>query len=120
MPTVSLRELAHTRSGDKGDICNVSVIAYDPRDYELLVAQVTSERVKACYRGLVKGEVLRYELPKIAALNFVLHGALDGGVSRNLRLDQYGKALSSVLLSLALEVPEERLRRPEAGPRGTS
>ena len=120
MPSVSLREVAHTRSGDKGDICNVSVIAYDPRDFELLVAQVTSERVKAHYRGLVKGEVLRYELPKIAALNFVLHGALDGGVSRNLRLDQYGKALSSVLLSLALEVPEERLRRPEAGPRGTS
>ena len=120
MPTVSLREIAHTRSGDKGDICNVSVIAYDPRDYELLVAQVTSERVKARYRGLVKGEVLRYELPKIAALNFVLHGALDGGVSRSLRLDQYGKALSSALLSLELEVPEERLRRPEADDRVTS
>ena len=117
MPTVSLRELAHTRSGDKGDICNVSVIAYDPRDYELLVAP---ERVKARYRGLVTGKVLRYELPKIAALNFVLHGALDGGVSRNLRLDQYGKALSSALLSLELEVPEERLRRPEVRRRGTS
>ena len=106
MSTVWLREVAHTRGGDKGDTANVAVIAYDPRDYGLLLEQVTAARVKAHFGGLARGEVERFELPNIAALNFVLHGALDGGVSRSLRVDQYGKALSSLLLSLEIDLPE--------------
>jgi hypothetical protein len=103
--TVWLREIAHARGGDKGDTANLAVIAYDPRDYPLLLAQVTAARVKAHFGGLVRGQVERFELPGLAALNFVLHGALDGGVSRSPRVDQYGKALSSLLLSLEIELP---------------
>lgn len=105
MGTVWLREIAHTRGGDKGDTANLAVIAYEPGDYRLLLEQVTAERVKAHFGGLVQGEVERFALPNIAALNFVLHGALDGGVSRSLRVDQYGKALSSLLLSLEIDLP---------------
>ena len=97
-----LREIAHSRSGDKGDIANISVIAFDPRDYAFLCAEVTSERVAAHFREIVRGEITRYELPKLGALNFVLRNALGGGVLRSLALDPHGKSLSSALLSMEL------------------
>ena len=77
--TVRLGEIAHTRSGDKGDTCNIGVIAYEERHYPVLVSQVTSERVKAHFGELVKGPVERFELPNLGALNFLLHRALGGG-----------------------------------------
>ncbi|MFN8522524.1 MAG: hypothetical protein U0821_05395 [Chloroflexota bacterium] len=102
-----LREIAHSRSGDKGDISNVSVIAYDERDYPLLTSQVTTDRVRAHFGGLVRGEVVRYEVPNIGALNFVLHGALAGGVTTSLALDPHGKTRSSHMLEMEIEVPAD-------------
>ena len=100
-----LREIAHSRTGDKGNTSNISVIAYHEKDYPLLLEQVTSARVKAVFAGVVEGEVVRYELPNISALNFVMNGALGGGVTRSLALDAHGKALSSALLNLDLPEP---------------
>jgi hypothetical protein len=102
---VKLREIAHSRTGDKGNTSNISVIAYDASRYPLLLAQVTSERVRAHFAGMVEGEVTRFELPEIAALNFVMTGALGGGVTRSLALDAHGKSLSSALLDLEIDVP---------------
>ena len=99
---VLLQHVAHTRSGDKGNTSNISVIAFDAANYELLREQVTAERVKALFAGIVHGEVTRYELPTIGALNFVLKDALGGGVTRSLALDAHGKSLSSALLELEL------------------
>jgi hypothetical protein len=101
---MKLRELAHSRTGDKGNTSNISVIAYDPKDYERLRSYVTAERVKVHFADIVHGEVVRYELPKIAALNFVMYDALGGGVTRTLALDIHGKSLSSGLLEL--EIPD--------------
>ncbi len=103
---VKLQHLAHTRSGDKGNTSNIAVFAYEPEFYPLLKAQLTAERFKAFYRGVIKGEVLRYEVDNLEAMNFVCHGALGGGVSRSLCLDNYGKALSAAVLGFELEVPE--------------
>lgn len=102
-----LRELAHARAGDKGNISNISVVAYDPKDYPLLERYVTAERVKAHLAEMVGGEVRRYALPALCALNFVLHDhdALSGGVTRSLALDAHGKTLGSALLSL--DIPEQ-------------
>ncbi|MBS0532038.1 MAG: hypothetical protein JSS22_21980 [Proteobacteria bacterium] len=102
---MKLREIAHSRTGDKGNISNISVIAYRAENYRLLLAQVTSERVKAHFAGVVEGEVTRFELPNIAALNFVMAGALGGGVTRSLALDAHGKSLSSALLDLEIDEP---------------
>ncbi|MDE2329978.1 MAG: hypothetical protein KGK16_04255 [Bradyrhizobium sp.] len=104
---MKLRQIAHSRTGDKGNISNISVIAYDPKHYPLLVEQVTSARVKAHFAGVVRGEVVRYELPNIAALNFVMDQALGGGVTRSLALDAHGKSLSSALLDLDLDLDIE-------------
>jgi hypothetical protein len=101
---MKLRALAHSRTGDKGNTSNISVIAYNPADYNYLEEYVTSERVKEHFREIVTGEVIRYALPKIGALNFVLKGALGGGVTRSLALDAHGKGLSSALLDL--DVPD--------------
>ena len=97
-----LRELAHARAGDKGNISQVSVIAHDPGDYAFLAEHVTAERVRAHCASLAGGAVQRYELPGLGALNFVLHGALSGGVTRSLALDAHGKCLGAVLLELEL------------------
>ena len=97
---MQLREIAHSRTGDKGNIANISVIAYRESDYPVIEKYVTAERVKAFLGDLVTGEVIRYELPGLGALNFVLHGALAGGVTRSLRLDAHGKSLSSALLGM--------------------
>ena len=101
---MKLREIAHSRTGDKGNTSNISVIAYDPTNYPLLEKYVTAERVKAFFSEIVKGEVVRYELPNLGALNFVMYSALGGGVTRTLSLDIHGKSLSSALMNL--EVPE--------------
>jgi hypothetical protein len=97
-----LRQLAHARAGDKGNVSNIAVFAYQESDYPFLRNYLTAERVRAHFRGIVQGEVFRYELPKLSALNFVLHGALGGGVTRSLALDAHGKCLSSILLELEL------------------
>lgn len=97
-----LRELAHARAGDKGNISQVSVIAHDPGDYAFLAEHVTAERVRAHFAPIAGGTVQRYELPGLGALNFVLHGALSGGVTRSLALDAHGKCLGAVLLELEL------------------
>ncbi len=104
---MKLREIAHSRTGDKGNTSNISVIAYDPKHYPLLVAQVTAERVKAHFAGVVEGSVVRYELPRIGALNFVMTETLGGGVTRSLALDAHGKSLSSALLNLEIEAPPD-------------
>jgi hypothetical protein len=106
---MKLREIAHSRTGDKGNISNISVIAYDPGHYPLLLAQLTPERVKAHFAGVVEGEVVRYELPRIFALNFVMDQALGGGVTRSLALDAHGKSLSSALLDLEIDAVPDRL-----------
>ncbi|MCW5291650.1 AtuA-related protein [Verminephrobacter eiseniae] len=103
---VQLQHLAHARSGDKGDIANIAVFAYEPEFYPLLKAQLTAERFKAFYQGAITGQVLRYEVDNLEALNFVCHGALGGGVSRSLCLDNYGKALSAAVLGFEVELPE--------------
>jgi hypothetical protein len=100
---MKLRELAHSRTGDKGNISNISLIAYEMEHYPLLKDQVTAERVRAWFGELVHGEVVRYELPQIGALNFVLVDALGGGVTRSLALDRHGKSLSSVLLEMEID-----------------
>jgi non-ribosomal peptide synthetase component E (peptide arylation enzyme) len=105
---MKLREIAHSRTGDKGNTSNISVIAYDAKHYPLLLAQVTAVRVKAHFTGVVEGEVVRYELPNISALNFVMTAALGGGVTRSLALDAHGKSLSSALLDLDIEEAPER------------
>jgi len=101
---MKLREIAHSRTGDKGNTSNISVIAYDKSHYALLREQVTAERVKTLFAGIVHGEVVRYELPGIGALNFVMQNALGGGVTRSLALDAHGKGLSSALLDIDIEV----------------
>ena len=111
MTRVPLVQLAHARSGDKGDSANVGLIAYDPELYPILVEQVTAERVKAHFGDWVRGSVERYELPNLRALNFVLHGALDGGGTMSLRTDAQGKVLSAALLRLEVEVPDEIAQR---------
>src|SRR3954468_21264703 len=102
--TIKLRVLAHSRTGDKGDTSNISVIAFDARDYAHLCQHVTADRVRAHFAGIVHGEVTRYELPRLGALNFVMTQTLGGGVTRSLALDAHGKSLSSALLDL--DIPD--------------
>lgn len=97
---MKLYEIAHSRTGDKGNISNISLIAYDVKDFPMLREKVTAERVKEWFGGMVKGEVVRYELPKLGAMNFVMYEALGGGVTRTLSLDMHGKGLSSYLLDM--------------------
>ncbi len=105
---MKLRDIAHSRTGDKGNTSNISVIAYDQKDYPLLLREVTAARVKAHFAGVVEGDVVRYELPRIGALNFVMSQALGGGVTRSLALDAHGKSLSSALLDLEIEALPEK------------
>lgn len=96
----TVHDLAHGRSGDKGDICNVGLVAWDEEGYAVLRELLTPERVKEHYGSLVTGEVQRFEMPNIRALNFVLHGALDGGGTRSLRSDHLGKTMYAWLLRM--------------------
>lgn len=97
--------LAHSRAGDKGDSQTLSLIPYDAGDYELLAREVTAERVKEHFAPWVRGAVTRYDLPNLAAFNFVLEAALQGGVNSSLALDTHGKSRSSRLLEMELDVP---------------
>lgn len=106
-----LRDIAHSRSGDKGHTSNISLIAYDPANYEILVEHVTAESVRDWFGAIVTGEVVRYELPTLGALNFVLHGALGGGVTRSLALDAHGKTLSSLLLDMDIDCSADGVER---------
>jgi hypothetical protein len=106
MPKIQLVHLAHARSGDKGDTANVGVIAYEAEDYELLRTALTPEAVQEHLEGLVTGGVERFELPNLHALNFLLHGALDGGGTVSLMNDAQGKVFSTALLRMEIEVPE--------------
>jgi hypothetical protein len=102
---MKLREIAHSRTGDKGNTSNISVIAYDPAKYPLLEKHVTAQRVKEFFSEIVEGDVVRYVLPNVGALNFVMYKALSGGVTRTLAIDLHGKSLSSAILEM--EIPEQ-------------
>jgi hypothetical protein len=99
-----LRDIAHSRAGDKGDISNISVIAYDLADYPKLERYLTPQRIQAHFAGVVQGQVVRHTLPHLGALNFVMTQALGGGVTRSLALDAHGKSLSGAML--AIELPD--------------
>lgn len=105
-----LHELAHSRTGDKGDTSDISLIAYSPADYEFLRTHVTASRVREHFADVVRGDVVRYEVPHLWVLKFVLRSALGGGVTRSLSLDAHGKSLGSCLLELELPDPPGRLR----------
>ncbi len=103
---IRLHNVAHVRSGDKGDTACISVIAFTDDLYEVVRDQLSAVQFKAFYQGVIKGEVQRYEAPGLGALQFVANGALGGGVSRSLCLDNYGKALCSAILAYEIEVPD--------------
>lgn len=103
---IQLQHVAHTRSGDKGNTSNVSVTAYHVSLFPHLKTQLTAEKFKEFYAGVVTGKVTRYEVDGLAMLNFVAEGALGGGVSRSLCLDNYGKSLSAAVLEFELEIPD--------------
>lgn len=108
----ALYNLAHTRAGDKGDLCNVGVIARRPEYYPVLVRELTAERVKAWFGPWCRGRVERFELPNLGALNFVLHEALDGGGLASLRLDTQGKTYGYALLRMEIPVPGDLAVEP--------
>ena len=112
--TIQLRYLAHARSGDKGDTANVGLIALAPALYDVLAEQVTARRVAKHIKGMVSG-VERFELPNLNALNFLLHGALDGGGTLSLKTDAQGKVFSTALLRMEITVPRKLARRWRAG-----
>jgi hypothetical protein len=119
MATLPLRELFGYRAGDKGDIANVALFADDVDTYELMLREVTPERVKAHFGAFVDGRVDRYEARNVLACNFVMHGALAGGGPRSLRADNLGKTLGGALVRMEIEVPREladrRRARPDVG-----
>lgn len=107
---LQLTNLAHARSGDKGDTANVGLIALREEYYPLLVREVTAERVKQHFAGICKGEVERFELPNLRALNFLLHESLGGGGTLSLMTDAQGKTFSTALLRMTIEVSEAEAR----------
>lgn len=110
--SVALHQLAHARTGDKGNHSNISLFAYRAELYPLLVEQVTAERVAQLFASRRPSSVRRYPLPRLHGFNFVLENVLEGGVNESLNLDMHGKALSFLLLSLELQVPESLLQPP--------
>ncbi len=106
---VPLSRIAHARSGDKGDLSNIGVIALSPNGYAALVREVTIERVRALFAPLCRGPIERFELPNLGALNFLLHDALGGGGTVSLRLDAQGKTLGALMLTLEIDVEESEL-----------
>jgi hypothetical protein len=111
MKTIRLVTIAHARSGDKGDTANVGLIARKPEYYPLLVRQVTAARVARHFKGMIRGPVERFELPNLRALNFLLHGALDGGGTISLKTDAQGKVFSTALLRMEIPGSKSRKRR---------
>jgi hypothetical protein len=110
---VRLLDIAHARSGDKGDTANVGVIALEPRWYPILDQFVTQKSVTEHFRGMIEGPVERFELPNLGALNFLLHGALDGGGTLSLKTDAQGKVYSTALLRMVIDVPDSIAKRLE-------
>lgn len=108
---VQLNRVAHARSGDKGDTANVGLIALRDEFYPILVREVTAARVKEHFAGICKGEVERFELPNLGALNFLLHESLGGGGTLSLMTDAQGKTFSTALLRMVVEVPDEEAKR---------
>ena len=108
---IQLVDIAHARSGDKGDTANVGLIALKPEWYELLVREVTRDRVAQHFRGVITGSVERFELPNLKALNFLLHGALDGGGTLSLKTDAQGKVFSTAMLRMTIDVPDSDARK---------
>lgn len=104
MTKMKLKEIAHSRAGDKGNISNISVIAYDPNHFEIIKREVTVEKVREQFKGLVQGDIERYALPNVYALNFVLHEALGGGVTKSLALDRHGKSYCSAMLEMQIDM----------------
>lgn len=116
MPRIPLRELCGYRAGDKGDIANVALFADDDAVYDVIVREVTAERVKRHFGDMVRGRVDRYEAANVLALNFVMHEALGGGGPRSLRADALGKTLGGALVRMEIEVPETLAQRRRARP----
>lgn len=110
---VRLLDIAHARSGDKGDTANVGVIALRPEWYEVLRLFLSRERVVEHFKGAIRGDVQRFELPNLCALNFLLHGALGGGGTLSLKTDAQGKVYSTALLRMVLDIPDDIARRLE-------
>ena len=110
---IPLSRIAHGRSGDKGDTANIGIIALHPHHYPVLVREVTAGRVKQYFGDMVRGDVVRYELPNLGALNFLLYEALGGGGTLSLRIDAQGKTLSAALLRMEIEVSDEEARKLE-------
>jgi hypothetical protein len=108
---VRLLDIAHARSGDKGDTANVGIIALRPQWYDVLDQFVTRARVADHFRDMIEGDVERYELPNLNALNFLLHGALDGGGTLSLKTDAQGKVFSTALLRMVIDVPDAESKR---------
>ncbi|MBI3668102.1 MAG: hypothetical protein HY236_18035 [Acidobacteria bacterium] len=106
---ISLSRIAHARSGDKGDTANIGLIAFDERHYPVLAREVTAERVKQHFGSLCQGEVERFELPNLGALNFLLHRSLGGGGTVSLRLDAQGKTYGAALLRMEIAIDESEL-----------
>lgn len=107
---VRLVDIAHARSGDKGDTANVGVIALEADWYPIIERYLTVDRVDEHFRGVIGGPVERYELPNLRALNFLLHGALDGGGTLSLKTDAQGKVYSTAMLRLVLDVPDDEAK----------
>ena len=112
---VQLVRLAHARSGDKGDTANVGLIALSDEIYPILVREVTAERVKQHFKGICKGEVERFELPNLGALNFLLHESLDGGGTLSLMTDAQGKTFSTAMLRMEIELTDDEVQLLEVG-----
>jgi hypothetical protein len=108
---IQLTQLAHARSGDKGDTANVGLIALREEFYPLLVREITAARVKEHFEGICKGEVERFELPNLGALNFLLHESLGGGGTLSLMTDAQGKTFSTALLRMQIEIDDDEARR---------
>jgi hypothetical protein len=108
---VRLLDIAHARSGDKGDTANVGVIALRPEWYALIARELSRDSVASHFKGIIEGDVERFELPNLNALNFLLHGALDGGGTLSLKTDAQGKVFSTALLRMVLDVPDDEARK---------
>jgi hypothetical protein len=117
---IPLGQVAHARSGDKGDVSNIGVIAYFPAYYPILLRELTAERVKHYFGPLVLGEVVRYELPNLDALNFLMQQALDGGGTISLRTDAQGKTHAAALLRMNIEVSQNELAIDREAGQGSS
>ena len=115
MPKIYLLDIAHGRSGDKGDTSNVCVFARKPEYYDLILREVTPERLKTYFKDMVKGDITRYEVESLSGINLVMHNALGGGATMSLRLDSLGKSMGSAVMRMKINVSKEELEELLAG-----